>query len=160
MHGGGRFIESIHRSPFRSIRATWPFIVIYTIINDTDYRRERQKERERKIYAVSRETAVSRRLHPSLCSRWTGNRVRTKRWSTKIFFTSGLKLLWLKKKNWLDLFSAAINDSLFVLWIYETDSLLRNEVSLRDFFWFVLWQKSSNNRGISKSETNVNKWDC
>lgn len=30
-HGGSRFIRT-----FRPIHATWPFIVIYTIINDTN----------------------------------------------------------------------------------------------------------------------------
>ena len=67
MHGGGRFIESIHRSPFRSIRATWPFIVIYTIINDTDYRRERQKERERERFTPFRGKQLSLEDYTQAC---------------------------------------------------------------------------------------------
>lgn len=39
-------VDSSSGSPFRSIRATWPFIVIYTIINDTGHHREREKERD------------------------------------------------------------------------------------------------------------------
>lgn len=60
-YGGGRLNPNDPNSSPRLIRATWPFIVIYTIFNDTN-----QSGEGTEIYAVLEGTADPKSMPPTL----------------------------------------------------------------------------------------------